>query len=211
MFDRQLYKRIALKQLNGRWKPAVLAVLLTLAIESILGIAIRKAELPAMCTIAVYIITFVMHMAIVKFFITMSRTPEPVPLSVWTEGFDMWAKAILTYSWMFLWVSLWSLLFIIPGIIKSYAYSFTPYIVAENKNISVTKALNVSKVMTNGHKMDLFVMDLSFLGWMMLAALTGGIAFLWLAPYMQLAHINAFHDIKKQALERHLLKEDDFA
>mgnify|MGYP002860116109 CR=1 FL=1 len=211
MFDRPLYKRIALQQLKGRWTPAVLVTLVTYAIETILGIAVTKSELPKFCICAVYLIIFVLSMALVKFFITMSRTPEAVPFSEWTKGFDMWAKAILTYAWMFLWTFLWSLLFIIPGIVKSFAYSFTPYIVAENPNISVSKALTISKVLTNGHKMDLFILQLSFWGWLLLASLTGGIGGLWVIPYMQLSSINAFHDIKKQALGRGIIEENDFA
>ncbi len=63
---------------------------------------------------------------------------------------------------------LWTLLFIVPGIIKSYEYSMIPYIIAENSSISSKDAFERTKVLTNGFKMDIFVLDLSFIGWMLL-------------------------------------------
>ena len=70
-----------------------------------------------------------------------------------------------------LYTGLWSLLFIIPGIIKSYEYYMVPYILAENPNISTARAFELSKIMTNGEKWNIFVLELSFMGWQILGML----------------------------------------
>lgn len=88
---------------------------------------------------------------------------------------------------------------IIPGIIKAYSYSMTPYIVkdmvASGKQVSATDGINASKELMKGHKMALFIFDLSFLGWNILAAITCGIGYLWVTPYYQTAKANFYRRI----------------
>jgi len=88
------------------------------------------------------------------------------------------------------------LLFFIPGIIKSYSYSMAPYILAENKGKPALECINESKAMTNGHKMDLFVLGLSFIGWILLCLVTFGIAYIWVGPYIQSTYVNAYISLK---------------
>ena len=78
---------------------------------------------------------------------------------------------------------LWLFLFIVPGIIKAYEYSMIPYLLAENPNLSADEAFFLSKQMTTGQKVNLFVLDLSFLGWIILGALCCGIGLLFVQPY----------------------------
>lgn len=78
---------------------------------------------------------------------------------------------------------LWLLLFIIPGFVKAYEYSMIPYLLAENPNITTDEAFSLSKQMTTGQKMNLFVLDLSFLGWYFLGFLCFGIGALFVKPY----------------------------
>ena len=80
-------------------------------------------------------------------------------------------------------ILLWLFLFIVPGFIKTYEYSMIPYLLAENPNLSADEAFSMSKQMTTGQKMDLFVLDLSFLGWYCLGALCCGIGLLFVPPY----------------------------
>jgi hypothetical protein len=82
-----------------------------------------------------------------------------------------------------LYVFLWSLLFVIPGIIKGYAYSMTPYILADSPGMSASDALRLSEQMMNGHKMELFVQELSFIGWYFLGMLAFGIGVYLVHPY----------------------------
>ncbi len=91
---------------------------------------------------------------------------------------------------------LWSILFIIPGIIKAIAYSQAPYIIAENPNMPVMEALRLSEKMMKGKKWDFFVLNLSFFGWALLSIPTLGLITIWLEPYMQMSAVNFYNDIK---------------
>ena len=94
-----------------------------------------------------------------------------------------------------LYVFLWSLLFIVPGIIKNYAYAMTPFILAEHPLMTAKEAIKESKELMNGHKIDLFLLDLSFFGWMILSVLTLGIGRFFLNPYMNAARAAFYKDI----------------
>ena len=80
-------------------------------------------------------------------------------------------------------IMLWLLLLVVPGIIKAYEYSMIPYLLAENPNITMDEAFSLSKQMTTGQKMNLFVLDLSFLGWYFLGFLCFGVGALFVKPY----------------------------
>lgn len=94
---------------------------------------------------------------------------------------------------------LWSLLFIIPGVIKAYQYSMIPYILAENSDISYKEAFAQSKAMTKGNKWRLFKLDLSFIGWGILCVLTAGIGFIFLVPYYRATKAEAYEALKANA------------
>ena len=96
-----------------------------------------------------------------------------------------------------LFIFLWSLLFVIPGIIASYRYRFALYNLCENPEMSAMEALRMSKVQTNGYKMELFMLDLSFLGWSILCSLTAGILAIWVSPWITQTDIGYFEEIKR--------------
>ena len=93
---------------------------------------------------------------------------------------------------------LWLFLFIVPGIIKAYEYSMIPYLLAENPNLSTFQVFSLSKQMTTGQKMDLFVLDLSFLGWIILGALWCGIGLLFVQPYPEATKAEVYLILKQQ-------------
>ena len=97
---------------------------------------------------------------------------------------------------MYVLTFLWTLLFIIPGIIKAFSYSMTPFILDEFPELSPSEAIHRSRMMMKGHKFDLFWLYLSFIGWAILAILTCGIGFLWLIPYMQTAEAAFYEEVK---------------
>lgn len=104
---------------------------------------------------------------------------------------------------MRLYIFLWSLLFVIPGIIKSYSYSQTFFIKAENPNIPAGRAIELSKLMMDGHKWDLFYLHLSFIGWSLLSALTLNIlGIVYVFPYYYAALAFAYEEIKADAAAR---------
>ena len=115
-------------------------------------------------------------------------------------GFDDFWSAFKVTFLVGLFTFLWSLLFVIPGIIKSFSYSMSTYILAENKGKPALECINESKAMTNGHKMDLFVLGLSIIGWGFLCAITLGIASIWVIPYMQATYANAYNSLKPIAI-----------
>ena len=114
-------------------------------------------------------------------------------------GFDRnYMGSVKTMFLRDLYTGLWTLLFIIPGIIKSYSYCMSFYILADHPEITVREAMNESKRMTQGHKMDLFILQLSFIGWGILATLTFGIGYFWLIPYMQVTMANTYKKLANQ-------------
>lgn len=85
--------------------------------------------------------------------------------------------------------------FIVPGIYLAFSYALVPYLLVTNKDLSITETLELSRKMMNGHKLDLFVLGISFLGWMVLVPCTFGIILIWLYPYMMTATTKFFVDI----------------
>ena len=152
-------------------------------------------------SIATFLIAGIVEIADAKFYLNLSRFEKPT-FSSYINALSLWAKGILETLWTGLFVYLWSLLFLIPGIIKAIAYSQAFYILAEYPEVSVTQALKISQKITKGYKGDLFVMRLSFLGWALLACLTCGIGFLWLNPYVKNANTYAYRFLMKNAIER---------
>ena len=92
-----------------------------------------------------------------------------------------------------LYTFLWSLLFIIPGIIKAYEYRLIPYLLAENPNMDMQEAFERSRTMMDGNKWDAFVLDLSFIGWIILSGITRGIlGIFYVNPYIQLTNAELY-------------------
>ena len=116
-------------------------------------------------------------------------------------GFNDYGRSLVGILWMYLFTFLWSLLFIIPGIIKAIAYSMTPFILADREDVDAKDALVLSMEMTNGYKAEIFVLMLSFIGWWILSALTFGIlAIFYTGPYMSASLAGIYEELKdKQA------------
>ena len=100
-----------------------------------------------------------------------------------------------------LFVVLWSLLLIFPGIVKSYAYAMAPFIMAENPEMTARQALRASEELMDGHKADLFFLELSFIGWGILNIFTLGIGSFWLNPYMNAARAAFYRNLSYVSVE----------
>ncbi|WP_373718167.1 DUF975 family protein [Jeotgalibaca porci] len=96
---------------------------------------------------------------------------------------EQWLRDIGALLLVALYTLLWTLLFIIPGIIKGYSYSLVPYILAEDDTISITEAIALSQRLTEGYKWELFVMDWSFILWDLATSLTIGLVGFYAIPY----------------------------
>ncbi len=126
------------------------------------------------------------------------RRGEEMPISSLFDGFGFVGKIVLLNLVITVFVALWSILFIIPGIIAGYRYRFALYNLCENPELGVMDALNMSKAQTKGYKLDLFVLDLTFIGWSLLCGLTLGILSIWITPYIQQTDLGYFEAIKAE-------------
>lgn len=104
---------------------------------------------------------------------------------------------------------LWFLLFLFPGIVKAYAYSMVPYILADNPNIGALRAIELSKRMTRGHKFDMFVLDLSFLGWYLLGAILFGVGILFVYPYDNATKAELYLVLRQNAIQGGMCSLDE--
>ena len=114
-------------------------------------------------------------------------------------GFRRFYDALIMNVVSILMVFLGALLFVVPGIILGYAYAMAPYILAENPDVSGTEALRLSRQMMKGHKWELFWLELTFIGWELLAAFTFGIGNLVLVPYKGVSKASFYRDVKAQS------------
>ena len=114
-------------------------------------------------------------------------------------GFESFGKALGLHIMRMIFIFLWTLLFIIPGIIASLRYSLCFFVLADNPNIGIMEAINESKRLMVGNKWKLFCLYLSFIGWAILASLSLGLGYIWLYPYMQVS-LAAFYDMAKGSL-----------
>ncbi|MCQ2511271.1 MAG: DUF975 family protein [Lachnospiraceae bacterium] len=92
-------------------------------------------------------------------------------------------------------IFLWTMLFIIPGFVKMYSYAMTEYLMARDKNLTAMEAIKTSRELMHGNKMRLFMLNLSFIGWILLTIVTFGIAAIYVKPYMSTARTEFFNDI----------------
>lgn len=93
---------------------------------------------------------------------------------------------------------LWTLLLVVPGIVKFYSYAMTYFILKDYPELAYNAAIEKSMTMMSGYKMKLFLLDLSFIGWAILCCFTLGIGFLFLGPYVQASHAAFYEDLKKE-------------
>ena len=132
-------------------------------------------------------------------FLRNSRGAEdPFDIKGLCGGYKVFVRISFTGLLALLYIWLWSLLLVVPGIIKALSYAMTPYVLADNPDLKNNKAIERSMAMMEGHKMDLFMMNLAFVGWVFLCIFTLGIGFLWLAPYMNASYAKFYEEVKAE-------------
>lgn len=137
-----------------------------------------------------------------RFFI-LNQTAQP-GIGTLLDGFRSghYVNIVLTMFLRDLFTTLWSLLLVVPGIVKHYEYLMVPYIIAENPAMDYKEAFQISKQMMDGEKMEAFIMDLSFLGWYLLSAVTCGLlAIFYVNPYVQASFAEMYTFIKQKAYQ----------
>lgn len=141
------------------------------------------------------ILTFILAVGLANYMVNFI-TDQPKNFELLFSKFKYWKSLIKTWFWYFLRIFLWTLALIVPGIIKAYAYSLVPYILNDNPEMDSKEALELSERMMDGHKGELFVLQLSFIGWELLGILTFGILYLWIIPYAQTSQAKFLYEIK---------------
>jgi len=141
-----------------------------------------------------FLVTGPIMVGLAGLFLKLTRGAQG-ELSDMFEGFNNFVPTFLLQLLMCVFIFLWTLLFIIPGIIKAFAYSMAPYIMADNPEMSSLDAITASKIMMKGHKGRLFGLYLSYIGWFLLCMLTFGIGFIFLTPWIQASVAEFYQDI----------------
>ena len=123
---------------------------------------------------------------------------KDVDFGVLFEGFQDYSRIFVTKLLQSIYTVLWTLLLVVPGIIKYYSYAMTDYILKEDPEMKNNAAIEKSMAMMENNKMKLFLLDLSFIGWAILCVFTFGIGFFFLQPYIQVARAAFYEDLKAQ-------------
>ena len=215
MKTNQEFKNTALAALKGNWAPTLVATIILVALTYIIlgpyiavyNFTLAGRAVPNMLTVISYVLFIVGGIFILSpisvgyiysFYQLLAGSDSRITANMMEKGLKPYFRNVWGIFLMELFVNLWALLLIIPGLIKMYSYSMTPYILVDNPDLSANQAINMSRKMMKGHKFDLFFLHLSFIGWGVLAILTAGVGLLWLIPYMNTAQAAFYQEIKKE-------------
>lgn len=217
------FRRIARENLAGNWDNAVLAAFLAALLGGLItsgtnfNFEINEndfKELPSLLktvfftllgvggtlSFVHFILGGVIRQGYAIYLLKQYDRRDPEIRDLFSQ-FDHFGSAFCLKFLQGLFCFLWALLLIIPGIVKGYAYAMAPFIMAENPNMTAREALRASEDLMYGHKAELFFLELSFIGWGLLSALTLGIGSLWLNPYIQAAHAAFYRNLSYVTVE----------
>ena len=181
--DRVQLKAIAKQQIQGNIGILFVCLLITSVLSGlILGLTTLIVGPP-------------LTLGLTMIFLGLTRDESP-EINTLFSGFSYMGPAILLNIMIAVFTCLWSLLFVIPGIIKAISYSMAYFVLADNPELSAKEALDESKRITSGHIGDLFVLYLSFIPWVLLGAITYGLALIYVVPYMQTTMANYYLELK---------------
>jgi uncharacterized membrane protein len=141
-----------------------------------------------------------MIVGVASFSLSLARKQEVKLVQIF-DGIKKFWSCLGTYLLVMIFIILWTLLLIIPGIMAAYSYAMVYFILADNDSIGPLEAIAKSKEMMRGNRWKLFCLGLRFIGWAIVCLLTLGIGFLWLLPYLYVAGARFYDDIKPTAEE----------
>lgn len=194
MKTRAELKAMAKEQIRGNIGMLFVVTLIIAVISALAGLILLFVPLGGLAV--TIIVTPAFSISLLRVYQNLARGIRPKVADAFSGFDDFWTAFKVSFL-VGLYTFLWSLLLIIPGIIKSFSYSQAMLIAAENPGISAREAINRSKEMTNGHKMELFVLELSFIGWALLGAITLGLAYIYVLPYIGATYINFYNNLKE--------------
>lgn len=169
--------------------------LMALVVGLVYGVIIGAA---GMTYAGIIILVGPMGIGLASVFLSLARGDGEVRLErMFTDGFSQqFGRNLLLGLLRGLFTALWSMLFVVPGIVKHYAYSMSFYIAADHPEYTWNQCMDASKRMTAGHKGELFVLDLSFIGWFFVGALCLGVGSLWVTPYYNASWANYYDALR---------------
>ena len=186
---RAILKSAAKRQIKGN-----LGILFLISLLSgLIGGAVNV--IPVVGGVAAMFVNAAFSLAMVSIYMNLTEGIRPRVGDLFSQ-FRNVISAFCTNFLAGLLVFLWSLLLIVPGIIKACAYSQALYILADDPGLGSWEAIRRSKEMMQGHKMEYFLLCMSFCGWALLGAFTFGILYIWLLPYMQTTYANYYKSLK---------------
>lgn len=211
MKSNQYYKNEALSALRGNWANALVATIILVALalffssnDAINSYYQRIVINPFIGYSLSFVSLFVLLPLAVGYSNSMRVLLETgdnrLANNSFSLGFGNWLHVVWGMILSAIYIFLWTLLLIIPGLIKSYSYALTPYILVEHPEMSANEAIEESMRLMDGHKFDLFYLQLSFIGWAILSILSLGLGFIWLIPYQMTAQAAFYRDIKNEAM-----------
>jgi len=193
----------ARETLRNRWGDAIAAIVVYGAIMFILGL------IPGIGTVASFLIGGPMTLGLYLFFKPFVKGETP-RVAVLFDGFKSFLDSFVAYIVSIIFIFLWSLLLIVPGIIAAMSYSMIFLIMAENPGTDGLAAIKKSKEMMDGYKWKYACLLGRFIGWFLLCIITFGIAGLWVGPYWVASKVLFYEDIKKDRAkdEPELISQD---
>ncbi len=196
----QNYKNRALASLEGKWGSAAIATLIiaifTGGISSVITLPMGNDALLGLGTNGIWsLLCLPLQWGYTVFFLNLIRQ-EDIRYERLFEGYKDFIRTFLMEFLFTIAILIGFLLFIIPGIILSVGLCMAPFILKDDKDISAMDALMKSWQLTQGHKMKLFWLGLSFIGWIILSFFTLGIGFFLLVPYIEATFAHYYEDIK---------------
>ena len=207
--DRASLKEQAKKMISGNkwyiWKPMVFFVLLVIAVSLVFGVifGLLGEDIARVCiailSVVVGIFSMAFSVAYTHYCLSFVRGQRMEFQDVINYAKEHLGLSVCVGLLTGIFALLGSILFVIPGIIIAIGLTFTEEVLVDNNNLSCMEIIKKSWNLTNGHKMDIFILSLSFIGWLILAELTLGILFIWLTPYMTITFTLAYEELKKTA------------
>ena len=175
---------------KGRW--GMLA--LVFFIYSLIMAACAALSYVVVGAVAVLLLSGPLMLGFTMVCLAVSRR-QGASLSKLFEGFSRFGDSLVLFLLMDIFIFLWSLLLVIPGIIKMYSYSMGYFILADRPDLSGNQARKRSMYLMKGHKWQLFCLDFSFIGWYLLSLLTLGILAFWVYPYHMTARAEFYNEL----------------
>ncbi|SFE78187.1 Uncharacterized membrane protein [Paenibacillus catalpae] len=178
--------------LRGNWGKAIGGFVLSMLMAAV--VSLLNYLIPILGNLVGILISGSISLGLISFFLGIARKENP-PVSEVFSGFSLFIKAFCLYFMIGLFTFLWTLLLIIPGIIAALRYSQAYFILRDNPDIGVMDAIRESRQLMIGNKWRYFVLQLTFIGWAILAAIPFGIGYLWLCPYISVTQAHFYDNV----------------